>query len=826
MQLAELSSLTAIGENLSYFNYFKVPEKSTQVRLAAIFAGNPCQLDLQEWKLREVDPELFPWFSQPGMGRQQTYPGFPAVSDRELGLRLARRRPAVSRLVPNQDRMEWHINGQKIPPAILHNPITGSFERVSAFKRAGFKLFTSPVILGRSPYPDDYDQIWREDGTVDVSALEKAVHRVLREDPEGYVILNLIVCPSARWLKANREELHPGKDGAPLIFTHGAFTGRSSAVFPVKPGETWSPSIHSRKYRRDIAEVLTEVFRKFERTDAAKAVAGVYITGGDDGQFRAPVIPDRSRPAQDAFRQYLKEKYKTPAALSAAWRKKVSWENISVPTSEQLKGGNRIVFPGGIPCLESDFREFISKECSSLKRTLRQAVKKTAPRLLVGGYDCATALSGNIWYGRGSFAMHELISDSCCDFLISLPGYGRGRDECLVPMGLKAYTGSMRLHKKLIISEMDIRNPEQPPLGWIYRSRNWQAVHNYHTFTELLKLYAGYAAAWGGAFHAYSMGRHYYNTPEALAAWEKAFAIASAAPGEPVTEDRIALIDEERSTDFFCNSSLGHFNSESWNRSVVNALWLSQIRFDAYLPEDLFHPDFKPPKIILFGNMATASPQKLAAIRKRFLRDGRTLIFLGLPGIFSGRGIAEISSALNVHFHQPESIRNRSILIQPSAEPLLKNITGYLYSPAEGSPCVHFGNIGVASQKDLKLLAYYQNTGVGGMALRRSPAGTEIFIGQPAAVSPELLRNIAAAAGIRPVTNGSDLAIRGGGLIVIGGSTGSGIRRVYYPAGVKSLQCLTGQKISSDNGKYLDFYLKYNECAVFRCIRSPSAGAF
>ncbi|MBO4630425.1 MAG: beta-galactosidase, partial [Lentisphaeria bacterium] len=821
MLLSELSSLTAKEEDISYFNYFKVPEKSTQVRLSAIFAGNPCQLELKEWKLREVDPELLSWFSQPEMGRQLTYPDSPAVSsDDELRRLSANRHRAISKLVKNQDRIEWYINGQKIPPAILHNPITGSYERVSAFKRAGFKLFTSPVILGKAPYPDDYNQIWCEDGTIDVSGMEKAVYRVLRENPEGYVILNLLVCPNARWLKSNRNELYLDKDGKPVIFRNGAFTSQSSAEFPDKRGETWSPSIHSRKYRKDMGKILAEIMQKFEQTDAAKAVAGIYITGGDDGQFRAPVIPDNSPAAQEAFRQYLKAKYKTSEALSAAWRKKISWEEISIPTLAQIKGQKQITFPDGIPCLESDFQEFISKECSSLKKDLRRAVKNAAPRLLVGGYDCATALSGNIWYGRGAFAQHELICDPCCDFLISLPGYGRGRDECLFPMGLKAYTGSMRLHKKLIISEMDIRNPKQPPLGWIYRSRNWQAVHDYHTFTELLKLYAGYAAAWGGAFHAYSMGNKYYNTPEALAAWEKACAIASAAPGEPMTEDRIAWINEERSADFFCNSNLGHFNSESWNRNVVNALWFSQIRFDAYLPEDLSHPDFKAPKILLFGNMATATPQKLAAIRKRFLQRGRTLIFLGLPGIFSGNSIAEISSALNIQFYQPETIRNRSIMIDPSTEPLLKNITGYLYSPAESSPCVHFGNTAIAPQKDLKLLARYQNTDAYGMAFRRSPAGTEIFIGQPAAVSPQLLRNIAIAAGIQPVTDGDDLAIRGGGLIVIGGSTGSGLRRVYYPAGVKSLQCLTGQKIIADNGKYLEFHLKYGDCAIFRCIRN------
>ncbi len=820
MSFAELSSLTALHEKISYFNYFRVPANGTQVRLIAGFAGNPCELELLDWKLREVDPALSPWFRQPPMGVQLSYPYSPAMTDEAVRNRLVSRPRTESRLVREHDRLAWHINGKKIAPVILHNPITGSYERVTAFRKAGFPLFTSAVILGRAPYPDDYNQIWLEDGSIDVSGMEKAVYRVLRENPDAHVILNLIVYPSANWLKNNRKELHPGKDGNPLILRNGAFTNRTSAEFPVKPGETWSPSIHSAKYRADIARVLEEVMRKFEKTDASKAVAAIYVTGGDDGQFRAPVIPDDSPVAQMAFRQFLKEKYKTPAALSQAWQKKVAaWENVTIPTDAQMKGKNDIVFTPGLPCVESDYRKFISSECTKLKMAMRKAVKTGAPRLLVGGYDCAVALSGSIWYGRGAYAHSDIIRDPYCDFLISLPGYERSRDECLIPMGLKAFTGSMRLHKKLIISEMDIRNPEQPTLGWIYRSRNWQAVHNYRTFSELLKLYAGYAAAWGGAFHAYSMGRNYYNTPEALAAWKSAAAIASAAPGEPLSDDRVALILDERSSDFFYHSPLGHFNSESWNRNPGHVLWLSQVRFDAYLADDLFHKDFKAPKILLLANLATLTPEKLADIRKRYLKNGRTLVYLGLPGIFSGSKITELSKALNVTFVQPETIRNRSIFVENATDPLLHNISGYLYAPTESRPVVHYGNAGILPQNDLQVLAPYQNTDVGGMAVRRSADGTEIFIGQPAAVSPQLIRNIAKSAGIQPVSDGDDLTVRGGGLIVMGGSSRSGIRRIYYPAGVKKLECLTGQKVLLDNGKYLEFDLKYGECAVFRCVR-------
>jgi hypothetical protein len=819
MVLSELSSLTAINEVISYFNYFITPKQCVKIRLIATFAGNPCSLELIDLSLREVDPQFKPWFRQPAIGKQLTYPNSPAISDKEVEKLLKNKPRAVSKLVKNQDRIEWYINGKKTPPVILHNPITGSYQRITAFKDAGFKLFTSAIILGKAPYPDDYNQIWKEDGSIDVTGMEKAVYRVLREIPEANVILNFIIYPNAKWLKENPKELHLGKDGNPLIVKNGAFTSSTSVKFPENKGITWSYSIHSRKFRNDIEKVLTQIMEKFEKTPASKAVVGIYVTGGDDGQFRSPVVPDASPVALKYFHQFLLKKYKTIENLSLAWKKNVTLSDIKIPTVEQLKGNNKIVFTSGNPSLETDYREFISKECTQLKKAMRKAIKQAAPRLLVGGYDCAMGVVGSIWYGRGAYNHIDVIKDPNCDFLISLPGYERGRDECLVPMGLKAYTGSMKLHQKLMISEMDIRNPEQPPLGWLYKSRNWQAQHSYQTFSELLKLYSGYAAAWSGAFHAYSMGNNYYNTPEALLAWKNAAAIASNAPGEKLTNQRIAWINEERYSDYFCNSPLGHFNAEKWNRNTGHALWLSQVRFDAYLAEDLFHKDFVAPKVLLLGNLATATPKQITQIRKRFLKDNRTIIYLAMPGILSGHSLKEISAALDIDIIQPPTIKYKSIFVNSSKSPILKNITGFLYSPTENRPFVQFGNVGINPKKNLEILAYYQNTNIPGLVIRRNNNSTEIFIGQPGAISPMLLRNIAIDAKIRPITNENLLTICGGGLIVLGNSEKSGIKRVYYQDGVKQMQCLTGQKIITDNGKYLEFYLEYGKCAIFKCIR-------
>ncbi|MBQ7207682.1 MAG: beta-galactosidase [Lentisphaeria bacterium] len=819
MDFEELASPIGIGLDLDYFNYFRVPAGCTGLRLAAEFSGNPCEAEIKSLRLFETDPAFEPWFSQPEKGEQLAFDRSPAVSDARAREILKARKKAVSSLVRNKDRVEWCIDGKKVPPAIFHNTTSDTHLLASEFYPAGYRLFTSAVILGRSVYRRPYTQTWREDGSFDLKAMEEAVLRVIREAPDAHVVLNLLVIPNALWLKENRSELRTLPDGTPGLIRGWHYLAAGSREFPTAVGESWSPSFHSRKYRKDIAEVLEKLMREFEKTPAANAVVGVYITGGDDIQFRAPREPDFSPAARPAFRAFLLEKYGSSAAIAKAWRKeKFSWDDVVIPSKERLTAPGKACFSGVGPCLESDYLEFVSSECAELKTAIRAGVKRGAPRLLTGGYDNAMSLAGSTLFGGGRMAMEKIISDPACDFLISLPPYGRQRDECTIPMGLKAYTGSMRLHKKLIVSEMDIRNPAQPPLVWWNRSRNWQAVHNSWTFRQFLNLNAGYAAAWGGMFHVYPLGgKVWYSTPEAVDAWRKALAVAAAAPGETPGSDSIAWVNDDRYCDFFPISPEGHYLAGGWNRNICAALWSSQVRFDAYLPKDLFHPDFKAPRILLLGNAMTLPPETISRIRKRFLREGRTLIWSGMPGSLSGAPLADISRAVGFDLSRPPEIADKSVFVSPEGKnPLLAGVSGFLFAPPLHGEVLPFANAAAAAGPGVEVLGYFQGTRHPGMVMRKTKAGTEIFIGQQGAVTSRLLRNIAKAAGIHPVTEGEDLMIRGGGLIVLGASAGNGVRRVFFPAGVENLTCLTGQKILKRGSGFVDVDLKYGECAVFR----------
>ena len=106
--------------------------------------------------------------------------------------------------------------------------------------------------------------------------IEKAVKKVIKYAPDGYVILCLSITPNKSWLLANKDQLMTNAKGEYAIIRDYAVRGLYSKEFPDKIGYSWYPSTSSVKYQKDMAAVLQKALTEFEKTDAAKAVAAIY----------------------------------------------------------------------------------------------------------------------------------------------------------------------------------------------------------------------------------------------------------------------------------------------------------------------------------------------------------------------------------------------------------------------------------------------------------------------------------------------------------------------------------------------------------------------
>jgi hypothetical protein len=645
--------------------------------------------------------------------------------------------------------------------------------------------------------------------------MESKVYEVLREDTNAYVMLVCKISATGKWKRENLAELECNCKGEFRIFDTWKFTDRYSKEYPATPGEGPVPSIFSRKFPADLSEPLAEAFRRFEKTDASKAVIGVYVTGGDDSQFRLQTDPWTSGVAKREFKNFLREKYGSDEKLARAWAIPGATIDGSVPPGgDEINPDSEFVSIGPSPA--SDFREFSSKAVARMNSAFRAAIKRGAPRLLAGGYSCAGALDSSDSRGRCNLAM--MMKDPNTDFIIWLPGYSRRRDEISVPLGLGAFNGSMVLNRKLMIAEMDVRYPYGKYLqSGIYKSDSWQDNHNDGTFRNFLDYFGAAAFAWGGAFHAYPLANNWYDYPEAMAAWRRVVDIANMAKARKYGPNRIAAVFDERSVDF---ASWKVF-SDAWmrppvrNLQVADAMWRAGVRFDQYEISDLMGEDFAAvaPKVILINDASTLSASDIASVRRRYGRDGRVILWVGNPGFHSGDGMGRISQAFGLGIST--NGMDKPICAADAKDALCRSMKGFWNETSTGLVRRFAHSYQFECMNGWKRLANFAGTDVCAAAVRRAGGFTEIIVGSPGSVTPQFLRNACREAGFVPSLESDDFYIEGSGLIVVGGAVRSGVRRLRLPEGVEKVECLSGQTVREVSSREIEIDLECGKVAIF-----------
>lgn len=815
----ECSANSAIGKDIHVRMYQKAPDKAAFARVAFQFSGNPSRITLDRVEMSDVDVQAKPWLRKDPKTKMIKF-GRAQYSDKDIAAALKSRPRAYPKIVRDGDRIELEINGERIFPGIRNAGRRDTTKGVKEFSKIGFRLFNVNLYVGKTTYTAerqqlDAGQILKEDGSYDIPLMERRVYDILRHDTNAYVILICKVSATEAWKRANPMELERHETKGMRIFKGWKYSDEYTHEFPSKPGESVIPSLFSRKFPEDLGRSFAEALRQFEKTDASKAVVGMYVTGGDDSQFRLQPDPWTSANAPAAFRLFLKEKYGSDSALAAAWGiEGAKIDDAKVPTESDLYPDCEYVSVRPSPA--SDFRECCALAVARMNCAFRAAVKQGIPRLIVGGYSCATTLGPGD--GRGRDMVATMIKDPSTDFIIWLPGYSRRRDEITVPLGLSAYNGSMVLHNKLQIAEMDVRYPYSKYLqSKIYKSEIWQERHNNETFSNFLNYFAALSFAWGGTFHAYPLSPAWYDYPEAMEAWRKATEIVRNARGMQYRKERIAVLFDDRTRDFIS----WKFNPEIWRCSaarttqVCDTMWRVGNRFDYYAADDVMSKEFAEiaPKVMILNDLSKLTPDGISAIRSKYGKEGRVLLWVGNPGFHSGASLDETANAFGLGISLDEC--RKPIVAADEKDPLCSTVKGFWNEASVGVERKFPVAYRLDCKNGWKPIANFADTKNCAAAVRRTKDFTEVIVGAPGSVTPQFLRNVCREAGFEPVLESDDFYIEGGGLMVIGGCVRDGVRRIRLPKGVKSLKCLTGQTVRYPEIGFAEVDIDCGKAAIF-----------
>jgi hypothetical protein len=607
-----------------------------RVKISLVFAGDIADLLIDDIQLQKLDKaEYKPRYEPP------TAEKLIPLEDAQKVLQARPR--ATAEVRRNGRRPRLFIDGKESFPAFyLGQAWKGERSQIRDFKNAGVHVYLIPYILGRGVYGDF--GVWSGPKQTDFSEVDEMLWRVLRADPHAYIMFYLATDPYPSWASENNlEDVVTDQFGNKVIVDMHFLRWDENKSGPQKiPGksyiERYGHSYVSARLRRDTSEVLRAFDGHIKNSLAGKAVIGYHVIGGNDGQmfewsdFGSGRLSDYSLANLQAFRVWLKTKYKTDAALQKAWsNSNVTFKTAAIPAAER-RTTDRLFLNNphdqDIVDLNRFRSEGIVDTLSEYAKTLRTS---HGTPIVVGTY-----YAGPNAGVRSHRATGYLLEKRVFDYVTSVLTY----NEIRLPGGPgKAHQAwsSLLLHNTFGLSEEDFRSWKSSystPENSFYVGRVETAAES----NAMIRRDTGHMLALGQGVWWYDMSGGWFNDPSIMKAVEESVRgfRADLKNDDPPRAEVAVFIDEESSA-HLASKDAATLEYNALNRQIVQ-LNSSGVPYHIYLQNDLLHPQLPDNyKLYVFLNAYRISSAEQNALRK-LRRDGKTLVFLHAPGIISNSG--------------------------------------------------------------------------------------------------------------------------------------------------------------------------------------------
>ena len=329
-------------------------------------------------------------------------------------------------------------------------------ENIQNFTRARVSLMQVDIWL---------EYIWTADGRMDMDLVRRQIRGVLDVNPDAAIAIRLHVNAPPWWNAAHPDEITRFADGPVAdIRMRGLHRPLENDLERVPRA-----SMASLKWRAEAGEKLAEFCRRLAPTPEGRQVYSIHPCSGVFHEWHywgfIEHDPDTGPRMTDFFRAWLADKYKSDAALQAAWKMPaVRRATASVPGTAERRVTSDGLFRD--PAKERQVSDYF--ECQHLAVAdsiihFCRVAKESWNRPLVTGvfYGYFFVLFGRPQTG-GHLQLQRVLQSPWVDYLSAPQAYGaafRNIGGSGQPRGLPE---SMRLHSKLLLDEMD-----QEPFSWL-----------------------------------------------------------------------------------------------------------------------------------------------------------------------------------------------------------------------------------------------------------------------------------------------------------------------------------------------------------------------
>ncbi|NUP98851.1 MAG: hypothetical protein HUU35_03230, partial [Armatimonadetes bacterium] len=623
------------GQWLRHAARWTAPATAADTELRFVIAGNPITLLID-------DAELLP---SPPAGN---YPG--KVNNSEPPYDEARARANLARRQPEPARVEMvagkpaFLVGDDYRSGLIHQ---GSFwapnrSRYHNFGQAGIHLQTIAVQFG--PLTDFPLTVWKYPNGLDFSGLERDLLQAVGADPEVRVIILVRTDAPRPWTLEHPDQVWAAEDGRRWVCADGMHPSHLGEL--TKPQEVHLASYGSPAYLDLMSGALTELGTWLKTHEVGKIVAGFMVGGNTDGQFLSGSVGgqlDHSPGNQQGFRLWLRERYGSAAALQAAWGDPAVTLETATLAPEALRGSEAPFLVGQGPAQRvADSNRFDSVAPARAIKRFARALKES-----IGRPTFAITYWADAFHDQGAnrYALAELLSGpDRVDCTATVQEYAPWR-TLGHPGSPNGVWGSQRLRGVAPLCELDYRTYLSSMAG-PWGVEDLGAPLTAEGFRAQIRRDLGAAATRGATAWFYDMGGIWFDDPplwETIREGQQIMAWTHR-PEAPRPAARLAVfLDEEAGW----RAGLNHFGLLNMSTNAQRrALNLSGVPYDAYLLEDIAHPNLPDYDIYLFLSAWCPSEAQQLAIRERCLRAGRIAVFPGAPGLGTAAGAVATMKAL------------------------------------------------------------------------------------------------------------------------------------------------------------------------------------
>ncbi len=609
-------------------SYYQQPEKGGEIRPVIVVSGASSVSLWSDWVLEDYDAAAKVW------RKSLPYKG-PKVRDDEKIPRdkfkaaLDADSDHTAKVGMANGGLQLLVDGKPVVPVIYKSKALSlkNYFAGRILQENGIRIQVTTIRFGKvsgRPYRKGF---WSMKDGVDVKAAAERVRDAMRASDKSNFILSFEMDAPYDFGERHPDEVWRTEDGK---IVYGSYVHALPLNVQKIPHSYWPwASNHSLVWRNALKEVIAQFVEELKRSGLSKRVIGVHLSGYHDHQFSA-IYPDFSKPAKEAFRTWLREKYRTDAALCRAWGR----SGLQIATAEPPSFGKELFFQPGKDQDKLDYYTFLKHAPFRMQEDIAAFIKRSFGKEIVVLRWCQAAFS---CYYVGAYDITPFLDSPSIDVIVAQPNYQRRLPG--TACGVRMPLASFSRHNKLFLNEFDLRTYAGDFMTET-ACFNASRANDFTAWENQDKRLAGQMIANRHGYWYYDMYGGWFSAPEiAREIGENAetYRKIASAPARKWSPSAAFVIDEEGLRYHNLPYHEHFYSIEKLLSDQMQILAASGVPCDVWLAEDFIRDPglAKQYRTIVFCGMLNVDQRRrkmLDALRN----DGRTLIYLADTGRVGG----------------------------------------------------------------------------------------------------------------------------------------------------------------------------------------------